>query len=241
MRTIYRPDGTAGKNIAQLALNNVSIIQLPCVTGFYPQLNGSGLYVLRSDFPVTLALTENESPLTSAYIAKAGARIQTNFSGLSVSAPDGVSGVIEIALLKNGADFDAPLSTACANGAQAVRIDTNTGAVLAGVLYVPPGVSVLRKLAIATTGTTITGSFIRCAFNSGVMTSGSNITDRRNGVNFNVPAIPLDYGVNSTPYPNTVVARFSEFPIYARANQLSFQIEGTGLSTAALSVSQIFE
>lgn len=245
MRSLYMPDGSGGKNLARLDVRNFDYAIEPLRNGQFPQYSGSGIFILRCDFPASISLTDQQTKQVNSYPMRAGLMLNTPFSGFAIDALPVVGSTIaplfEFVVCKNGAIFEAPFAASYIKGCFAQRIITDTAALQAFAFMVPQGAQILRRFDFSLPATSIGDAFIGPAQGNSETVSGT-VVDERNGVAFatsvrNVvfmPGVLVSAGTRATFSVQDLV-------IPAGCQQILVSVAGAGLARASMAATGFFE
>lgn len=122
-----------------------------------PELEGTGFYVERCDYPVLVNIGHGMGGLESSINLRDGLEIDAPFKGLTFTHPViNVASKVTLILLKNGARITNNLDNPVARMQVAYRVIVNTAVQYTVGVYVYPGSRSLKNLEITTVDTTVT-------------------------------------------------------------------------------------
>lgn len=247
MRSLYPADAQGGKSNIQFGIRPFDFVRLE-ISGSdepvsYPQFSGTGLYIDRCDYPATIVVTDTQTRVAQSYVMRPGLEINVPFSGFVVMVPvlslrRGI--FAEIIVCKGGARYTIGRDSSDIQNIDSYSVTTDTAVLKEFSIMIPPGASILRRLEIGMTATTITQALVT-PVEAGIAASGRGaVADPRNGAQYNTPSAARSYGAVSAAGTFQRVI-FEHVPFWLRNNALYLQFVGTGMDYANMSIVSRFE
>lgn len=198
-----------------------------------PELEGTGFYVERADYPVLANFGHGMGGLESSINLRDGLEIDASFKGITLTHPlINVAAKLTLILLKNGVKLSNQLDDPVSRMNFAFRTISNTALLQSVGIFVFPGARSIKNLQAvvqaATTTTQVVASFIDAAGNT--ISAASNFTQQ-------VGAVAAAYTqTGSAMSPNSAlvigpstVYTFPTLFVPTPAVELQIAVIGTGL------------
>jgi hypothetical protein len=129
---------------------------------FFPQLEGSGFWVERADYPVLCSIVSPATNVDQSFVLRDGDKFMAPFKGLYIShpllnllLPNSAPIKLSLILFKGGSTFENSYANPVSRSNLASRVLTNTTTSQSRAVFVPPGVRYLDKLRSIILNTTV--------------------------------------------------------------------------------------
>jgi hypothetical protein len=204
---------------------------------FFAQFEGAGFYVERCDFPVLMQLVGQTVIEGQSLVVRDGLFVDADFKGFTLSHPPiDTACKLTLMIFKKCASLNNDLSTPATRLGICSRQINNTAVQQTYNIFVPPGMRVLKKLAIRLAATTLTLPSLTQLDRFGFScASPVTITQALAAgiVTYNYPNTNAAWSNQQTPVGGFGFLEFSNIVLPTRCMELQFDCSGTGLSTPA--------
>lgn len=248
MRSLYPANSGGSKELAQFGLRPFDFYRLELSGSdepvYYKEFSGTGLYIERCDYPATITVTDSQTRVAQSFVMRPGLRINCSFSGFTIQVPTfsirrGV--FADIVVCKGGAQFDNSRSESDIQSQDSLLTLTDTAVLSEFSMMIPPGASILRRLEIGITATTLTHATITPVENGIVASGRGGVIDPRNNVTYAVATLARGYGTVTAAGAGIQRVVFDDLPFWLRNNALYIRFVGTGLALANMTAVSRFE
>ena len=203
---------------------------------YFPQIEGDGYFIERSDFPVLISHVHSATQVESTIPAYDGRQVEGKFKGLYFTHPPlNIPARLSLIIGKNCAKTSNQLGNAVSRFVMAYRsVVSNPNAQVLGI-YIPPGARVLRNLNIFIAGqltATSTGGIAAVDKNFATIRPPSNLVNQQS-TGFVTYDRQSNFGQNQIGVAvpgGGFVYNYNPIIIPSQALELNFTVLGTGMT-----------
>jgi hypothetical protein len=206
------------------------------VPEYFPQIEGTGFWVERVDYPVLLSIVSPSNNVDQAFAPREGDKFLTPFKGLYLSHPQlTLSGSLQpiklsLIVFKQGAVFENSAVPPITRGAVSGTV-SGGGGIATGRFYLPLGLRVIEEAQMVLSATTISGvvatfldKFLNNAANAATILAPNGVTYGAFNVGYSAALV--------SGASNAGIYRFPSMPIPSNAVELKIDVSGTGTNTS---------